>query len=62
MTTENKRDYNMATNLWCRGIDWYVFKVGNMWRLADCFGTFPLYKTKKEAAEVARRFVLNNTK
>ena len=55
---KNKGNYEMASNLWCRGVDWYVFKVGNMWRLADCFGNFPLYKTKKEAAEVARRYIM----
>lgn len=60
MKEESKRDYRMANNLWCRGANYYVFKIGSMWRLADCFGNFPLYKTKKEALEMANRFILNN--
>ena len=60
MKEESKRDYRMANNLWCTGATSYVCKIGSRWRRANCFGNFPLYKTKKEAIEVANRFILNN--
>lgn len=52
----------MAINNWTRGIDWCVRKVGKKWALLDCFGNFPLFKTKKEAYEYATRFVLSGGK
>ena len=47
-----------ATNRWTQGIDYCVFKLGKHWRLADCFGNFPLFKTKKAAYEAATAFVM----
>jgi hypothetical protein len=47
-----------AVILWTRGSDYYVFKIGNCWKLADCFGNFPAFKTKKEALKAADTFIL----
>ncbi len=54
-------DRQMATNLWMRGIDWCVRKVGKRWALVDCFGNFPLFNTKKAAYETATAFVMLGT-
>jgi hypothetical protein len=54
----SKVNLNMAQNFWERGSDWCVRKVGKKWALLDCFGNFPLFKTKKEAYEMATNFIL----
>lgn len=54
-SAEARRD---ARELWARGIDWCVFKIGRKWRCADCFG-FPVhFTTKKAAYDAATAFVL----
>lgn len=60
VSTEKKSGYDRdkASAFWARGIDWCVRKVGNKWALLDCFGNFPLFKTKKAAYEMATAFVL----
>ena len=56
---EDPRKLQEAQNLWQRGEDWYLHKVGSRgWKLASCFGDFPTYKTKKEAAKVATDLIL----
>jgi hypothetical protein len=51
-----------AMNLWSRGIDWCVFKIGRQWRCADCFGFPVLFKTKKAAYEAATAMVLETAR
>ncbi len=50
-----------AIGFWTRGSDYYVKKVHNQWALLDCFGNFPLFKTKKEACKAADTFILMDT-
>lgn len=56
----SKRNVEKAKMFWIRGIDWCVVKCGKNWRLLDCFGDFPLFKTKKAAYESATAFCLLN--
>lgn len=52
-------DFRNAQNLWSRGQDWFVFKIGKRWRIADCFGRdIPHFKTKKAAYEFGTNLVL----
>lgn len=56
---EDPDKYREANNLWSRGQDWFVFKVGKRgWELAPCFGKFPLFKTKTAAYEAGTNLVL----
>lgn len=56
---EDRAKYLEANNLWSRGQDWFVFKVGKRgWMLAPCFGSFPIFKTKKAAYETGTNLVL----
>jgi hypothetical protein len=47
-----------AGNLWSRGIDWCVFKIGRKWHAAECFGLPMPFKTKTAAYDACTVLVL----
>ncbi len=54
----DNHDWQILSNAWSRGVDWYVRKVGCKWCPIEPFGAFPLFKTKREAEEAATRLIL----
>lgn len=52
-------EWQILSNTWARGVDWYVRKIGRRgWTPIDIFGTFPLFKTKREAEQAATTLLL----
>lgn len=51
-------DWNVLRHRAARGIDWTVEKIGRKWAVQSCFGNFPMYRTKREAGEVAGNLIL----
>lgn len=54
----SEHEWQILSNTWSRGVDWYVQKVGRKWTPIDIFGTFPLFKTKREAEQAATTLLL----
>lgn len=53
----SEHDWNVLRHRAARGIDWTVEKVGKHWAVQDCFGRFPLYRTKREAGAVVSNLI-----
>jgi hypothetical protein len=54
----SEHDWQILSNRWARGVDWYVEKIGRYWAPAEVFGRFPLFKTKRAAEEAATKLFL----
>ena len=54
----SEHDWQILSNTWARGVDWYVQKIGRKWAPIEIFGAFPLFKTKREAEAAATTLLL----
>ena len=58
---EGMRNWEMMKNLWRRGTDYYVFRLGKKWTLAGCFAVPMSFKTKKAADQFGTNLVMNES-
>lgn len=55
----SEHDWQVLSNRWARGVDWYVRKVGKRhWTPIEALGRFPLFTTKKAAELAATNLIL----
>ena len=58
---EDMRNWEMMKNTWRRGVDYFVFKRGRKWVLAQCFAVPMSFSTKTAAYEYGTNLVLNES-